>query len=30
MLAPMEFYLGDRLLFCHVIAEDNKNLLAAG
>ena len=30
MLGSMEFYLGDRALFCNVIGEDNRNLLAAG
>lgn len=30
MMAPFQFYLGDRLLISHVIGEDNKNLLAAG
>ena len=30
MLGAMEFYIGDKLRFCHVIGEDNRNLLAAG
>ena len=30
MLGSMEFHLGDKALFCNVIGEDNKNLLAAG
>jgi len=30
MLGSMEFYLGDNVLFCNVIGEDNKNLLASG
>lgn len=30
MTGSMEFYLGNRLLFCNIIGEDNKNLLAAG
>ena len=30
MLGSMEYYLADTALFCNVIGEDNKNLLAAG
>lgn len=30
MIGPMEFYLGDKVLLCNVIDEQNKNLLAAG
>ncbi|MFA4916058.1 MAG: hypothetical protein WC560_05230 [Syntrophales bacterium] len=30
MLGTMEYYLSDKLLFCNIISEDNKNLLAAG
>ena len=30
MLASLEYHLGDKLLFCNVIGEDNRNLLAAG
>jgi hypothetical protein len=30
MTGSMEFYLADRLLFCNIIGEDNKNLLASG
>jgi len=30
MLGSMEFYLGDKALFCNVIGEDNKSILEAG
>jgi len=30
MLSSLEYYLGDKLLFCNVIGEDNRNLLGAG
>ncbi|MBP8980562.1 MAG: glycosyltransferase family 39 protein [Syntrophobacterales bacterium] len=30
MLSSLEYYLGEKLLFCNVIGEDNRNLLGAG